>query len=140
MSKVPLQEDALVTAIHNLTDVVVALKQTIVDDYPKRAEIERKYATKYGLRRQVVSMLVAAALAICASYLFTIYTVSYCFLQNPTTRSNQSVVVSKPGCDLMPGYREAQERNAKVYSVFNDITERTFKNQARIEKLEKKVK
>jgi hypothetical protein len=135
MSQVPLREDALLEAIHNLTDVVSALKQTITDDYPKRAEIERKYATKYGMRQRAMSLVLCGLLAVLGGYAFSIYTVSYCFLQNDP----QDPTKSKPYCDLMPGYSAAVERNRVVYGVFNDITNTTRENRTRIEKLEKRL-
>jgi hypothetical protein len=122
----------LVDAVNELTKTVEALRAVIERDYPKRKEVEEKYATKYGIKKQRVRLLGAIAISILAAYFLAIETVSYCFLgDNP--HQNRAF------CQVFPGYSQSQERNRDLLKLFNEIVDTTQTNDRRITELEKLV-
>jgi hypothetical protein len=122
----------LVDAVNELTKTVEALRAVIERDYPKRKEVEEKYATKYGIKKQRVRLLGAIAISILAAYFLAIETVSYCFLgANP--HQNRAF------CQVFPGYSQSQERNRDLLKLFNEIVDTTQTNDRRITELEKLV-
>lgn len=123
----------LVRAVHELTRVVEALRDTVMNDYPRRAEIEEKYATKYGIKRRRAQILTGTLLAIVLSYFASVQTVSYCFLTGNPEKD------PKTFCRIIPGYSERRAANRVVLKVFEDITNTTRANKARIDVLEKQI-
>jgi hypothetical protein len=122
----------LVDAVNELTKTVEALRAVIERDYPKRKEVEEKYATKYGIKKQRVRLLGAIAISILAAYFLAIETVSYCVLgDNP--HQNRAF------CQVFPGYSQSQERNRDLLKLFNEIVDTTQTNDRRITELEKLV-
>jgi hypothetical protein len=122
----------LVDAVNELTKTVEALRAVIERDYPKRKEVEEKYATKYGIKKQRVRLLGAIAISILAAYFLAIETVSYCFLgDNPYQ--------NRAFCQVFPGYSQSQERNRDLLKLFNEIVDTTQTNDRRITELEKLV-
>jgi hypothetical protein len=122
----------LVDAVNELTKTVEALRAVIERDYPKRKEVEEKYATKYGIKKQRVRLLGAIAISILAAYFLAIETVSYCFL-------GDSPHQNRAFCQVFPGYSQSQERNRDLLKLFNEIVDTTQTNDRRITELEKLV-
>lgn len=116
----PVRKDTLLEAIHNLTDVVKALQNTLENDYPTRAEVRKR-------RWQLAWTLV---IAIVASYFFTVGTVSYCFLGG----------IPEPGthnfCSIFPGYTESFDSSRDLRDRFIDLENFVNDSRDRIRELE----
>lgn len=123
----------LVKAVQELTRVVDVLQKTVSRDYPKRAEVEAKYATKYGIKKRRNQLVTVLILAIVLSYFAAVETVSYCFLTGDPNND------PKTFCKIIPGYTERRAASNSVLKVFEDITKTTTANKARIAQLEREV-
>lgn len=126
-------EVSLVNAVQQLTRVVQELQSMIRDDYPKREEIERDFVTKYGIRKRRRQWAIGTVVAIVASYFWTMGTVSYCFLSSDPDGETDL----KTYCLIIPGYKEAVERNQRLVTVFNHLIDTTEANSDRLDELEK---
>lgn len=127
---------ALLTAVQNLTRVVEVLQQTLKEDYPKRSEIEKDFPTKASLVKSRKQAALIIAVAIFASSIITMGSVSYCFLQGKVYTA----------CRVIPGYSATVDRSVRLAKQRDDSTTQVKRDalllkqqEARIKKLELKV-
>lgn len=121
----------LTTAVNNLTSVVQGLQVMMSSEYPKRDEIEQTFVTKYNVKRRRIQLVLVGAVAIILAYLFSMGTVSYCFLQGNTLRLN-----SKPFCAILPGYADVVSYNKNRVDTYDAYFNQVIKNGIRLDKLE----
>lgn len=121
----------LTQAVTKLTAVVEALQKTMTDDYPKRQEIERKYASRAEVNARRKTFAVAMVAAIIASYFATVGTINYCFLGG----------IPEPGthgyCHVFPGYDESFDNNRAFVTEFGNLQKQIKQNQKDIAELKK---
>jgi hypothetical protein len=125
--------EQLLEAVHELTRVVKQLQITLERDYPKRAEIERRFVTESQSRTRRNTAVFFVLITIFISYFVTVSTISYCFLGGAAE--------GRPprACGLLPGYNSAQEKNAVILRQFQGLLEHMQDNRKRINKLERQV-
>lgn len=113
----------LTQAVNNLTRVVTNLDELLRRDYPKRAEIERRFLSKVESRKLMAKMVVIAFLVVLSSYATTTMAYASCYIgaENPRW------------CELMPGFDKRLDR-------FDDLNRRNDQLGERVSKLEEKVK
>ena len=130
--------DELLGAVRQLTEVVTRLETTLREEYPKRAEVERKFTTKkesMERRRQwIITLTLMFAISLFLSVGVTATTVSYCFLTEDA-RLGQAPV----GCEVIPGYAEAQKRNKDVLAQFEDLLRQPAINDRRLDRIEREL-
>lgn len=125
--------EQLLAAVVELTKTTRALEQAL-HEYPKRKEVEERFATKSESRRRALKAL-AAGLAIvfislAASYFVTVTTVTSCFVSEDARKGNAAYM-----CNWLPGFSEAQTENLER----QERIERLFKNSARLNRIEDKL-
>lgn len=125
--------EELLQAVLELTKTTKELEQTL-HEYPKRKEIEAKYATKAESRRRATKVLAAGLfivlVSLMASYFVTVTTITSCFISDDARAGNPDYL-----CSWLPGFDEAQEENSKRL----DRLERLFENSARLDRLEEEL-
>jgi hypothetical protein len=123
------REQALIGAIREMREATQALRTLIEKDYPTRRELESRFVQKSNQRARIWIAVIMLLTATVGSFFGTMTTVSTCFLGDP---GKKHLTV----CEIMPGYKEAEERNKVLLKEFVDLQKRTLSNQRRIEKLE----
>lgn len=125
--------EQLLQAVLELTKTTQTLERTL-HEYPKRREVEERFATKAESRKRAVKVLVAGLcivfISLMASYFVTVTTVTSCFLSDGARNGDAA-----PACSLLPGYTEAQQENEERV----DRIERLFNNSARLDRIEKEL-
>lgn len=121
----PAKDHALLEAVQNLTSVVASLKEALTE-YPRRTEIEDRFATKEGVRKRRAQFLALILAAAAVGYFGSLSTASYCFLN-----------ARHPGvCSIIPGYQRTQDRTDKLVSILEDLDRRAQEHEDRLDKLE----
>lgn len=126
-------EGQLIAAVRSLNAAIVDLKDMIAKDYPKRDEIERDFVTKYNIKKRTKQLVVITILAIVFSYMFTMGTVSYCFLQG-----QGSVNQTRQVCYILPGYGNVIQYQRDRLQQYDQLVQRSLDNEQRLEVLEGK--
>lgn len=122
-----MPEDTLREAVRELHAVVMALKELIAREYPRREEIEQNFINKKLGNVRWIILLLILPVGFLISSLVTISTVSTCFLEEAPT----------PGlCRIIPHYQEAMNRNNEVLLEFERLRAVTEENRLRILELE----
>lgn len=115
-SKKPESEAGeLLRAVQDLTAVVSSLNKILEEDYPKREEIERNYATKQHIRNRRIAFAGATISAIVISYFLTVSTVVYCFHDGAPGQRYKST------CSVFPGYDASQQGNDNIIAEFRNL-------------------
>ncbi len=129
--------DELLTAVNELTRVVQSL-ETALTQYPKREEVEDRFATKHESRtrakKYLATGLALVLVAFVSSIVVTGTIVSTCFISASARAGN-----APSGCRMFPGYIEAQAENQKNLKNFRMLLEQPEKNSKRLDRLEKKL-
>lgn len=109
--------------------LIVTLKELIEREYPNREEIERRFTPKEASNRKLALGLALMLVTVTLSYFLTVATISQCFLGG----------VNHPSaCGALPGYEEADARSKAVLKQFQELVQRSEKNERRIDRLEGK--
>lgn len=124
-----MPEQTLGELIQESHRATIALTELIEREYPTRKEAERKFATKEESRKRLTTGLTILALLIPLSFFGTFTTLSICFLKVGQDAGPEV-------CNIIPGYRESQERNKIIFKQFNDLREGQVDNRRRIKRLE----
>lgn len=126
--------EQLLAAVKELTQAVKTLEETL-HQYPKREEVEDRFATKDESHARAMKFLLIGLAFVVFSFfssiVVTVTTVSVCFI-SPDARAGGAPEV----CGWVPGYAEAQAENRQRLEQFRDLLERPDRNKKRIERLE----
>lgn len=133
----PVPEDELLRAVQSLNVTVQRLAKSL-EDYPKRAEIERNYASREDQKRARKQFIRFVAIALVFSFMFSfitiVGTISTCFLSG-SARAGHA-----PGaCNTFPGFRESTRQNRILLKQFNELVKAPVKNDRRLDRIEKKL-
>lgn len=123
-------EQGLLEAVQNLTSVVRALEATIREEYPKRKEVERRFATKRENRDRYTTFILLLIIGMTSSFLVTTSTLSYCFLGGGDH--------GKEICKIMPGYQASADSSDQIVEEFRRLQRVTEQNTKKIARLEKR--
>lgn len=136
IGKVNRVQDELLTAVRSLTTVVSRLEKTLVEDYPKRAELDRKFESREEVsgrrRRWALTMFVGVIGATFIGFGVTISTVSTCFL-TADARDGRA----PKACNALPGFKDASAEQKRLRTAFEDLLEQPAINDKRIDRIEK---
>lgn len=133
----PMPEDELLKAVKALNDTVQKLVKSL-EEYPKRAEIERKYASREDQKRARKQFRSFVIVALVASLVFSFFsitgTISTCFL------SAQARAGHAPGaCNYLPGFKDATTEQKRLRKQFNQLLRIPVENDRRLDRIEKKL-
>lgn len=129
--------EQLLAAVKELTDVVKKLDTTLAD-YPKRHEVEERFATKDESHARAYKYLllglVFVLMSFFASIIVTVGTVSTCFIST-SARNGEAT----SACKLLPGYTDAQSENQQLIKDFKLLLEQPKLNDRRLNRIEKEL-
>lgn len=129
--------EQLLQAVRELTRVVEELKDTL-EEYPKRGEVEEKFATKAESKtrrnKALAIGLTITFISFFASFVVTVSTVTTCFLSDEA-RSGKAPAT----CNLLPGYPEAQADNQRILRELHAVFKATETNDERLQRVEKRL-
>ncbi len=129
--------EQLLKAVKDLTDAVNKLEQAL-HEYPKRHEVEERFATKEESRARGLKLLLiglsVVAMSFVASFIVTMGTVSSCFISSSARAGG-----APAACGVLPGYNEAQKENQKLLQQFQELLNRPERNTKRLDRIEKEL-
>jgi hypothetical protein len=129
--------ERLLQAVQDLTETVKGLESALTQ-YPKRTEVERKFATKHEskqrAKRYLVLGLAMTLISLVVAYFVTISTVVVCFISDDA-RSGAAPQV----CHRLPGYSETQEESQELRKRLIDLLEKPDENSERLDKIENEL-
>lgn len=132
-----MDDDRLITAVKELTSVVRHLEETL-GEYPKRAEVEKRFTTKreavIRIRQTTTLMAIFGFVALLFSFATSTGTVSYCFL-SPESREGNAPQV----CNIIPGFESTQKEQGKFRRKFERMLEQPAVNDMRLDRIEKEL-
>lgn len=130
--------EELLAAVRQLTAVVTRLEKTLHEDYPKRIEIERRFATQkqVGERRKrwLIGIILGGMIATLFGFFATVSTVSTCFLSGGARSGN-----APDACNWLPGYEESMSENERRLKQFEDLLKIPGQNDRRLDRIEKQL-
>lgn len=115
----------LLQAVHDLSAQVSRLSATLSREYPKRSEVRREG------RKRAYQFFATAMIAVIIAQIFTISTISYCFL-GPTGTKHSA-------CSIIPGYDTALSVGAERLKRFELLITQIEKNRQEIKILKMEV-
>ena len=122
-----MPERQLQEAVEELHGIVVALRELLEREYPKKSEIRRQ--NKKGWL--IMAVLLPSMFAI--SFFASVTTVSYCFL-------GEAQDGGRPECSIIPGYASSIELGEQRIKIFEEMIDQMARNERRISRLEKQVR
>jgi hypothetical protein len=129
--------EQLLAAVKNLTDAVNKLELTL-HEYPKRDEVEERFATKEESHSRALKFLgiglVFVLVAFFASIVVTVGTVSVCFISSDARAGDAPVL-----CSTVPGYTESQAENQRLLEEFRKLLEQPLRNDRRLDRVEEEL-
>lgn len=129
--------EQLLKAVKDLTEAVNTLEKTL-HEYPKRHEVEARFATKDESQKRAFKFLLIGLafvlIAFIASFIVTVTTVSKCFI-SPDARAG----TAGSFCNILPGYRDAQKENQQLLKDFKKLLEQPGINDRRLDRIEEKL-
>lgn len=123
-----MPEQTMQQAADELHAAAVALTELIKREYPSRREVERRFVSKANNTKRAIWMGVFVLISSMLSFVFTVATVSGCFLGGDDDRPAL--------CSALPGYTETEQRREEVNKLFRELVKITRSNDERISRLE----
>lgn len=132
-----MPEKQLQDAVQELHAVVLALKELLEREYPRRDEIERRYLDKYDLaaktRKNWIIVAVMGLVMLFTGFFASVTTVSYCFLGSAQDGG-------RPVCEVIPGYEQSLEVGKQRLKIFEEMIGTMERNERRINRLERQLR
>jgi Fe-S-cluster containining protein len=118
-------ETTLLQEVKKLQATIKVLNEVLLKDYPKREEVDKKFArTFYHLLLLGTAMLLVS---LAVSFFATVSTIAVCFIDE----------THPAACRVIPGYEQSLENNATLLEEFRKLQQTTIENRQRIEELER---
>lgn len=131
--------EQLLQATLKLTESVERLEATL-HEYPKRSEVEDRFATKHESKRRAIKVLalglVMMLIALAVSFVVTIATVTTCFISDNARDGHAADV-----CNLLPGYEQTQQESVDLRGKIKDLLakDKIQKNSQRLDRIEEEL-